>query len=269
MPLLFQVECPAEESDCDSQSSICPCSKEGKFDFCAYALMFAYSAQQQLVSLLGEVDAEARVRKLNTAVKQLDALAEHVSAAEQAPPTELGSRSLLFAPFQAEPNPEPDPCNDGFEPTCEQARGFGLCLMPAVKTACNYTCTTPFNTSGHHLHREKIAHQPPDYTKQLSGPALLDARSKICDACKKTPEAKCCHSHPHRARALDEEDDGDGDCTMCQRGVGSRCGEAVAATIGGAASLFRRYLHQATQQQVQPTCTALCFRQRLSQRPLL
>ena len=36
---------------------------------------------------------------------------------------------------------------------------------------------------------------------------------------------------------------------MCGANDGSKCGYAVGATIGGAASLFRRYLQQATKQK--------------------
>ena len=233
------MECP-EDPGCDSKSGFCPCVKgEETMDPCAYALLFSHSAQRLLINLLNDtgIDVDEKIRKLSAATKKLDDLAEALAP----PPSADGQRrSLLFASL-----PPPDPCGEGFDPSCEQAHGFGMCGRADVRAACSVTCSTELDTSGHHLHREDIALQPADFTKPIHG----KARDMICDVCKDHPEVPCCHTHPHprahRARALNEA------CSqkMCGANDGSKCGHAVGATIGGAASLFRRYLQQATKQK--------------------
>ena len=43
--------------------------------------------------------------------------------------------------------PLPGPCASGFNPSCEHARGFGLCgKMADVDTLCNDTCAYEGNT---------------------------------------------------------------------------------------------------------------------------
>ena len=90
------------------------------------------------------------------------------------------------------------PCEQGFIPTCEQAKGFSLCKMEAVMRGCPDTCTTKAVTAGHGLHNENMTMQPTDYTKPLENKA---AKSAICGACRANPGMKCCHNHPH-GRAL-------------------------------------------------------------------
>ena len=242
------MECP-EDPGCDSKSALCPCVKGDKtMDPCPYALLFSYSAQRQLSNLLKDdgIDVDEKIRKLSAAIKKFDDLAEALAPT----PSADGRRSLLFGPL-----PPRDPCGQGFDPSCEQAQGFGMCGRADVWAACNVTCSTDLDTSGHHLHREDIALRPADFTK----PILGEARDMICDVCKEHPEVPCCHTHPHphshRARDLGEKPFGplQNACSlkMCGRGAkdGSKCGNAVGATIGGAASLFRRYLQQANEQK--------------------
>lgn len=92
------------------------------------------------------------------------------------------------------PPDELGPCERGFQPTCEQARGFGLCMSADVIQECPHTCASQANTSGHLLHNEDIGLQPSDYTKPLVNQHV---KSLICDACKREPEQPCCHNHPH------------------------------------------------------------------------
>ena len=43
--------------------------------------------------------------------------------------------------------PRFDPCANGFHPTCEQARGFGMCgKMDGVAAFCEDTCAYEGNT---------------------------------------------------------------------------------------------------------------------------
>ncbi|EOD31534.1 hypothetical protein EMIHUDRAFT_231698 [Emiliania huxleyi CCMP1516] len=74
------------------------------------------------------------------------------------------------------------PCDAGFTPTCEQAKGFGLCdatssacdttCVDEVKKACPVTCSlAPEETSGHELWTTGAA--PPDYDQPA--PAERDA----------------------------------------------------------------------------------------------
>ena len=240
------MECP-KDPGCDSKSALCPCVEGDKtMDPCPYALLFSYSAQRRLTELLKDdgIDVDEKIRKLSAATKKLDDLADALAPT----PSADGRRSLLFGPL-----PPRDPCGQGFDPSCEQAHGFGMCGRADVWAACNVTCSTDLDTSGHHLHREDIALRPADFTK----PILGEARDMICDVCKEHPEVPCCHTHPHphshRARDLGEAPFGpvQNACSqkMCGAKDGSKCGYAVGATVGGVASLFRRYLEQATEQK--------------------
>ena len=99
-------------------------------------------------------------------------------------------------------------CIDGFEPTCEQGHGFGLCERNDTRAAmmmnCPDTCTTTKDTKGHGLHEENIANQPHDYTKKL--PLALQAF--VCTMCRGDGDLACCHNHPHRGargRALNQD----------------------------------------------------------------
>ena len=105
------------------------------------------------------------------------------------------AREPFFAPALA-------PCDAGFTPTCEQAKGFGLCdaassacgttCVDEVKKACPATCSlAPEETSGHELWTTGAA--PPDYDQ----PAPAVAKEIICRACRDQPELPCCHNHPH------------------------------------------------------------------------
>lgn len=91
------------------------------------------------------------------------------------------------------------PCEKGFVPTCEQAKGFGMCNMPSVHKECAETCSTEHDTSGHHLHEEMLAVQPGDYTKPISN---LTIQTMICNMCEYQPDLSCCHNHPHAGRSL-------------------------------------------------------------------
>ena len=105
------------------------------------------------------------------------------------------AREPIFAPALA-------PCDAGFTPTCEQAKGFGLCdaassacdttCVDKVKKACPVTCSlAPEETSGHELWTTGAA--PPDYDQ----PAPAVAKEVICRACRDHPALPCCHNHPH------------------------------------------------------------------------
>ena len=126
------MECP-EDPGCDSKSALCPCVKGDKtMDPCPYALLFSYSAQRQLSNLLKDdgIDVDEKIRKLSAATKKLDDLAEALAPT----PSADGRRSLLFGPL-----PPRDPCGQGFDPSCEQAQGFGMCSRADVWAACNVT----------------------------------------------------------------------------------------------------------------------------------
>ena len=98
-------------------------------------------------------------------------------------------REPIFAPALA-------PCDAGFVPTCEQAKGFGLCdttnsacdtaCVDEVKMACPVTCSL----SSPETDTDAI---PSDYSKHLP-PAATEA---ICSTCADHPDLPCCHDHPH------------------------------------------------------------------------
>ena len=117
-------------------------------------------------------------------------------------PTET-ERGPLFAPHLA-------PCGAGFVPTCEQAKGFGLCdtanaacdeaCVEEVMMACPVTCSLPAEATSGHLAPDAA---PSDYGKHLP-PAATEA---ICSTCAAQPDLPCCHNHPHEGsgRALASE----------------------------------------------------------------
>jgi len=115
------------------------------------------------------------------------------------------------------------PCDDPtdpFKPTCEQARGFGLCnrtgphgeVASEVWQACNATCSFAGSTKGHGLHEEG-AERPSDYGNQGLPPQAIDL---ICAACESNATQNCCHNHPHPPgkRQLQVPETGAGTCKL-------------------------------------------------------
>ena len=103
------------------------------------------------------------------------------------------ARKPTFAPALA-------PCEAGFVPTCEQAKGFSLCglanaacdkaCVDEVKRACPVTCSLPAEATSGHLAPDTA---PSDYGDHLP-PA---ATAAICSTCAAQPDLPCCHDHPH------------------------------------------------------------------------
>jgi len=127
-----------------------------------------------------------------------------LAVAALAAPAPSDLREAAINPKEREPiyAPALAPCDAGFTPTCEQAKGFGLCdaassacdttCVDKVKKACPVTCSlAPEETSGHELWTTGAA--PPDYDQ----PAPAVAKEIICRACRDQPELPCCHNHPH------------------------------------------------------------------------
>ena len=55
--------------------------------------------------------------------------------------------TLASTGFATLRDPLPDPCASGFHPSCEQARGFGLCgKMGDVVALCKDACAYEGNT---------------------------------------------------------------------------------------------------------------------------
>ena len=96
--------------------------------------------------------------------------------------------------------PSLTPCEKGFVPTCEQAKGFGLCgsatkacdqaCVNGVMKTCNATCSLSAEATSGHLDPHAT---PSDYGKRLPQPAT----EAICSACAAQPDLSCCHDHPH------------------------------------------------------------------------
>jgi len=111
---------------------------------------------------------------------------------------------LREAPKAREPifAPAPTPCDAGFVPTCEQAKGFGLCdttnsacdtaCVDEVKMTCPVTCSLSAEATSGHLEPDAT---PSDYGKHLP-PAATEA---ICSTCADHPDLPCCHDHPHES----------------------------------------------------------------------
>ncbi|EOD14061.1 hypothetical protein EMIHUDRAFT_212014 [Emiliania huxleyi CCMP1516] len=105
------------------------------------------------------------------------------------------ARGPIFAPA-------PAPCDAGFVPTCEQAKGFGLCdttnsacdttCVDEVKMTCPVTCSLSAEATSGHLEPDAT---PSDYSKHLP-PA---ATAAICSTCADHPDLPCCHDHPHES----------------------------------------------------------------------
>ncbi|EOD11974.1 hypothetical protein EMIHUDRAFT_257274 [Emiliania huxleyi CCMP1516] len=103
------------------------------------------------------------------------------------------TRKLTFAPSLA-------PCDAGFVPTCEQAKGFGLCdsataacdetCVEGVKMTCPVTCSLSAEETSGHMDPERA---PSDYDKHLA-PA---ATAAICSTCAAQPDLPCCNNHPY------------------------------------------------------------------------
>ncbi|EOD32242.1 hypothetical protein EMIHUDRAFT_202900 [Emiliania huxleyi CCMP1516] len=103
------------------------------------------------------------------------------------------ARAPTFAPALV-------PCDAGFVPTCEQAKGFGLCdttnaacdeaCVEEVKMTCPVTCSLPAEATSGHLAPDAA---PSDYGERLP-PAATEA---ICSSCADHPDLPCCHNHPH------------------------------------------------------------------------
>jgi len=100
------------------------------------------------------------------------------------------AREPIFAPSLT-------PCEAGFVPTCEQAKGFGLCdttnsacdttCVDEVKMTCPVTCSLSAEATSGHLD------PPSDYGKRLPSAAA----EAICSTCADRPDLPCCHNHPH------------------------------------------------------------------------
>ena len=115
-------------------------------------------------------------------------------APSEAAPTSIApkARGPTFAPLA--------PCDARFLPTCEQAKGFGLCdsanaacdeeCVGEVKMACPVTCSLPAEATSGHLDLDAA---PSDYGVHLP-PA---ATAAICSTCAAQPDLPCCHDHPH------------------------------------------------------------------------
>ena len=118
------------------------------------------------------------------------------------------AREPTFAPSLA-------PCDAGFVPTCEQAKGFGLCdsanlaanvacdktCVEGVKMTCPMTCSLSnvFPLPGGGAAREDMhagTAAPSDYGNRLP-PA---ATAAICSSCAAQPDLPCCHDQPHEGK---------------------------------------------------------------------
>ena len=128
-------------------------------------------------------------------------LAIAVAALAVPVPYDLREAAQNVTPKAREPTFAPlAPCDAGFVPTCEQAKGFGLCdsanaacdeaCVDEVKRACPVTCSLPAEATSGHLAPEAA---PSDYGDHLP-PA---ATAAICSTCAAQPDLPCCHDHPH------------------------------------------------------------------------
>ena len=125
-----------------------------------------------------------------------------LAVAALAAPAPSDLREAAINPKAREPifAPAPAPCDAGFVPTCEQAKGFGLCnttnsacdmtCVDEVKMTCPVTCSLSAEATSGHLEPDAT---PSDYSKHLP-PA---ATAAICSTCADHPDLPCCHDHPH------------------------------------------------------------------------
>ena len=125
-----------------------------------------------------------------------------LAVAALAAPAPSDLREAAINPKAREPifAPAPTPCDAGFVPTCEQAKGFGLCdttnsacdmtCVDEVKMTCPVTCSLSAEATSGHLEPDAT---PSDYSKHLP-PA---ATAAICSTCADHPDLPCCHDHPH------------------------------------------------------------------------
>ena len=135
-----------------------------------------------------------------------------LAVAALAAPAPSDLREAAINPKAREPifAPAPAPCDAGFVPTCEQAKGFGLCdttnsacdttCVDEVKMTCPATCSLSAEATSGHLAPDAT---PSDYGERLP-PA---ATAAICSTCAAHPDLSCCHNHPHEGngRALASE----------------------------------------------------------------
>ena len=107
-----------------------------------------------------------------------------VAALAAPAPYDLGEAAQNVTPKAREPLFAPSlvPCDAGFTPTCEQAKGFGLCdttnsacdmtCVDEVKMTCPVTCSLSAEEKSGHMDPERA---PSDYDKHLA-PAATAAR---------------------------------------------------------------------------------------------
>ena len=149
-----------------------------------------------------------------------------LAVAALAAPAPSDLREAAINPKEREPiyAPALAPCDAGFTPTCEQAKGFGLCdaassacnttCVDEVKMTCPVTCSLSAEATFGHLEADAT---PSDYSKHLPPTAT----AAICSTCAGHPDLPCCHDHPHESddgRRLQAES-----CTAAISDVGGTC----------------------------------------------